>query len=44
MIQVTIRLPAELVEEFDKTCKENGYTFRTNGFEDAMREFIQHKK
>lgn len=44
MMRVTLTLPAELVKEFDDTCKENGYTFRTKGFEDAMREFIQHKK
>jgi CopG family nickel-responsive transcriptional regulator len=40
MIRIAITLPKDLIEQFDDVLKENGYTYRTKGLEDAMKEFI----
>ena len=45
MYRTSSTLPKELINEFDKVLKENGYTSRRKGLEDAIKEYIrQHKQ
>ena len=44
MTRIAMTLPKELVNEFDECLKENGYTSRTKGLQDAMREYIERHK
>lgn len=44
MVRVAMNLPKELLVEFDKTCKENGYNSRNKGLQDAMKSFIEQNK
>jgi metal-responsive CopG/Arc/MetJ family transcriptional regulator len=44
IMRLAITLPEKLVNEFDKTCKENGYNSRNKGLQDAMKSFIEQNK
>lgn len=44
MTRISVTVPMELLNKFDKVLKENGYNSRTKGLQDAMKEFInQHR-
>lgn len=44
MHRTSITLSKNLINELDKVLKENGYTSRKKGLEDAVKEYIkQHK-
>ncbi|BDZ72032.1 hypothetical protein [Methanobacterium petrolearium] len=44
MNRLSTTLPKELINEFDRVLKKNGYTSRRKGLEDAIKEYIkQHR-
>ncbi|CEL24008.1 hypothetical protein [Methanobacterium formicicum] len=45
MARIAMNLPDELLNEFDEVLKENGYSSRINGLQDAIKEYNkQHYK
>lgn len=40
MTRITMTIPKERLNEFDKCLKENGYTSRTKGLQDAINEYL----
>lgn len=44
MPRICITLPQELLNELDDVLKENGYTSRRTGVQDAIKEYIKHLK
>lgn len=42
--RLCITLPQELLNELDDVLKENGYTSRRTGVQDAIKEYIKHLK
>ncbi|OPX57740.1 MAG: nickel responsive regulator [Methanobacterium sp. PtaB.Bin024] len=41
MYRISSTLPKELINEFDRVLKKNGYTSRRKGLEDAITEYIR---
>lgn len=44
MTRIAMTLPKELVNGFDVCLKKNGYTSRTKGLQNAMREYMERHK
>ncbi|MDO9045597.1 MAG: hypothetical protein Q7U35_09890 [Methanobacteriaceae archaeon] len=44
MTRVAMTLLKKLLNEFDECLKKNGYTSRTKGLQEAMREFMELHK
>lgn len=43
-MRISINLEDELLKEFDEVLKENGYNSRRDGFQNAIKEYINHLK
>jgi CopG family nickel-responsive transcriptional regulator len=43
-MRISMNLPDELLNKFDEVLKENRYTSRRNGLQDAIKEYIVCKK
>lgn len=43
-MRISMTLPKELINEFDEVLKENGYTSRSTGLQDVIKEYINQNK
>lgn len=44
MMRLAINLPQELVTEFDKSLKKNGFNSRNKGLQEAINQYMERNR